>query len=99
MSWTRYLLHDYFTAREFNRLDDDRRRRAWADRRARVRTNDRIAELEGDLASLAQLSRALVEACLSKGVVTREELAALADKLDELDGVKDGRLDPKRAQA
>ena len=56
MSWTRYLLHDFWTAREFNKIDDERRARRKSSRRQRhqhaserAALSNRIAELEQDL--------------------------------------------------
>jgi hypothetical protein len=99
MSWTRYLLHDFWTAREFNRIDDQRRSGRRAERRAARRhtaevraLEARVEELEGDLAEAALLLRTLSDLCVQKGLVSAEEVMARAEYLDGLDGVVDGRL-------
>lgn len=94
MSWTRYLFHDFLTAREFNRMDEaaERRRRIGSAERTDIRRQ--CDDLEDDLGRMALLVHALTEACIRKGTVTREEIAAVAAEVDLLDGVQDGRLDP-----
>lgn len=99
MSWTRYLLHDFWTAREFNRIDDDERRRGRAERAARRRQEaeltamaQRVAELEQDLGEATLLLRALAELCVEKGLVAPADLSAKVAALDALDGTVDGRL-------
>lgn len=101
MSWTRYLLHDFWTAREFERLDVERRHRRQASRRAARRRVEqaraleaRVAELEENLAEATLLLRTLSDLCVQKGVVTAAEMAAHAEHLDALDGMIDGRLGP-----
>jgi hypothetical protein len=54
---------------------------------------DRVKELESDLGRVALLTRALIDACLKKGLVTQVELAELMRKADASDGTEDGRLD------
>ncbi len=94
MSWTRYLFHDYFTARSLNQLDAtaERRRRQASSQRIDIRS--RCSELEDDVGRLALLVHALAEACVRKGVLWREEIAAMVTEVDLLDGVADGKLDP-----
>jgi len=55
---------------------------------------ERLEQLEDDLARTHLLIHALVEACLSKGVLTREQISEACARLDLLDGVADGKLDP-----
>lgn len=96
MTWSRYFTHDFWTAREFDRVDAEIRRRGRADRRTRMELRERVKELEDDLGHVALLTRALVDACLAKGLLTHDEVAALVMKLDAADGTVDGRLDVKR---
>ena len=93
MSWTRYLLHDFWTAAELNRMDHraSQMRRIASASRADLR--QRIDELEDDLGRVALLTHALAEACVQSGVLRREQISAMAEKLDLADGVADGRLD------
>jgi hypothetical protein len=53
----------------------------------------RVKQLEEDLGRVALLTRALMDACLSKGVLSQVELAQTMRKLDASDGTEDGRLD------
>ncbi len=99
MSWTRYLLHDFWTAREFNRIDNERRT-ANRVRRRRVRLDGqriqeqsaRIEQLEDDLGEAMLVVRTLADLCIRKGLISEAEFAAHAEHLDGLDGVVDGKL-------
>ncbi len=95
MSWTRYLCHDFFTAQELNRMEDRVRQMRSSSARSDTNLRNRIDELEDDIGRLSLLTHALAEACVRKGVFNREEIAAVADELDLLDGRADGRLDPE----
>ena len=57
-------------------------------------TADRAAQLEDDLARAVLMIHTLVEACVRKGVFTREEIAQVSAQIDLLDGTADGQLDP-----
>ena len=99
MSWTRYLLHDFWTAREFNKMDEERRARRKSTRRLRQthiaqkqELSNRIDELEQDLGEAVLLLRTMSELCVQKGIVSAEEMMAKAEELDALDGVIDGRM-------
>lgn len=99
MSWTRYLLHDFWTAREFNKMDDERRSRRKSTQRTRQRhvsetkvLESRVDELEQDLGEAVLLLRSMSDLCVQKGVISAEEMMAKAEELDALDGVVDGRM-------
>ena len=94
MSLSRYFLHDFFTAREFNQLEQRERRRRDQQRRWRRADHQRIQVLEDQLARVAMLARGLADACLAKGVLTKQELAHFLLEADLADGVEDGGLDP-----
>lgn len=55
----------------------------------------RVADLESDLGRVALLARALMDACVKKGVVSQLDIAQMLRAIDASDGVEDGRLDPK----
>jgi hypothetical protein len=61
---------------------------------SRAKLLDRVDELEDDLCRMSLLVHALTEACIKKGVLTREEISAMAQQVDLLDGQADGKLDP-----
>lgn len=99
MSWTRYLLHDFWTARALNEMDDERQRSKRAARQRSMRRSKeikeqsaRIDELEQDLAETTLLLRALADLSVSKGLITADEISERALELDKLDGVVDGRM-------
>ena len=55
----------------------------------------RVADLEADLGRVALLARALMDACIKKGVLSQLDIAQMLWAIDASDGVEDGRLDPK----
>jgi hypothetical protein len=57
-------------------------------------TVDRTERLEEDLARAVLMIHTLVEACVRKGMFTREEIARVSAEIDLFDGTADGRLDP-----
>ena len=104
MSWTRYLIHDFWTAREFNRRDAERRSSSRSTRRRLRRAAqreaehaERIEQLEQDLGEVALLTRTLADLCIQKGLLTADEVAAMAERLDAADGTIDGRITPPDA--
>lgn len=96
MSSFNYWFGNFWTAREFGRMDVQMRRRARTARKGRVQIRKQVDELEEDLGRIALLCRALAEVCIKKGVLTHNELAAMIGEVDLADGVQDGRLDPKK---
>lgn len=99
MSWTNYLLYDFWTARKFNELDAERAQRRRSERRRRrergaerAAIEQRLEELERSLEESALLLRSLADLCLEKGVLSPDDLAARAHELDGLDGRIDGRM-------
>ncbi len=99
MTWSRFLLHDFWTAREFNRLEADLRQRdRISRRRSRTQREElatmtaRIDQLEQDLGEATLLVRSLAELCIANGVLSTAELSAKAEALDALDGKLDGRI-------
>lgn len=97
MSLGRYFLHDFFTARELNAIEDRESRRNRRERQQRRSDRQRVEDLESELARVTMLARALAQACLARGVLTREELSAALVAADLADGVQDGGLDPEVA--
>lgn len=95
MSWTRYLLHDFWTARALNELEEkltSSRRNARRQVLAKAALSDRVRELEQDLEETVLLARALADVCMAKGLLDAKELGARIEHLDGLDGVVDGRI-------
>jgi len=97
MGLSRYFLHDFFTARELNQLEERERLRRRSEHRRRLADRQRIEELERGIARVAMLARGLADACLAKGVLAREELSRFLLEADLADGVEDDGLDPSVA--
>jgi hypothetical protein len=53
----------------------------------------RLAALEKDMGFIALILGSILQRLDQKGIVTRDEIKQEMSALDELDGVKDGRLD------
>ena len=64
-------------------------------KKRRIAARKRMEELEKGLGVVTLLAHSLAEACLRKGVLTQNEIAAVVNELDMADGVTDGRLDPE----
>ena len=62
-----------------------------------VKQQDRVAELEAELARVSLLTFALADVCLAKGLLTQAELKERLGQLDLSDGATDGRLAPGHA--
>ncbi|MHC4940842.1 MAG: hypothetical protein ACYTHK_18015 [Planctomycetota bacterium] len=94
MSLTRYFLHDFWTAAEFNEIEQKTNARQRVERKARRRATAERAELEEDAGFLALTLMGLIRSLVAKGVISREELLREMRALDAADGEVDGRMDP-----
>lgn len=92
MNWTRYFFHDFFTAAEFNRMEDRLRQQRRHDSRSRSDLRLRVDELEDEVARLSLIAHALAEACVQSGALTREQMREATHRLDAADGMLDGQL-------
>ena len=88
MSWTTRSLCGQET------FDECIERLRNADTVGEVPAADRMDLLEDDLARALLVIHTLTEACIQRGVFTREELNQMAAQVDLWDGVADGKLDP-----
>jgi uncharacterized protein YceH (UPF0502 family) len=61
--------------------------------RERTRLSTRVAE---DLGALGLVLMGLVGLLVEKGILTRDELLAQLRRVDELDGVADGKVTPEQ---
>ena len=84
-AWERYKLLD---------MHDDLKKAQREASYARARATDTVETLQENLSRALLLVHSLTEALVRKGLVTREEIAAVADQLDMLDGRADGKLAP-----
>lgn len=87
-TWARYKLLDIHDDVKLNRMS----RIEASDERARM--TESLETLQENLARALLLVHSLTEALVRKGLVTREEIAAVAAQLDMLDGQADGKLSP-----
>jgi hypothetical protein len=74
--------------------DRIRRRAHLASVRARLRLQQRVEQLEDDLARVGLVTLALAKLCVEKGVLSPDELNAKMSEVDLADGVEDGRASP-----
>ena len=84
-AWERYKLLD---------IHDDLKQSQREAAHAKARATDSIEILEENLSRALLLVHSLTHALVRKGLVTREEIAAVAAQLDMLDGQADGKLAP-----
>ncbi|REJ93184.1 MAG: hypothetical protein DWQ35_10930 [Planctomycetota bacterium] len=85
----------YFAARHRESMERKLRRMR---RQANNSTNelvDRVEQLEDDFGRALLLLITLADLCVQKGVLTRKEIADMAEQLDLSDGTADGKLDPE----
>lgn len=94
MSWFTNALRSHLGGAECESFDECLRRLREGSGAVVPPTAERVAQLEEDLARAVLLIHTLVEACVRKGVFTREEIARAAAEIDLFDGVADGKLDP-----
>lgn len=84
-AWERYKLLD---------MHDDLKQSQREASHARARATETAETLQENLSRALLLVHSLTEALVRKGLVTREEIAAVATQLDMLDGQADGKLAP-----
>ena len=84
-AWERYKLLD---------MHDDLKQSQREASHARARATESVETLQENLSRALLLVHSLTEALVRKGLVTREEIAAVASQLDMLDGKADGMLAP-----
>ena len=84
-AWERYKLLDIL---------DDLKQSQREPAHAKAHATDSIEILEENLSRALLLVHSLTGALVRKGLVTREEIAAVAAQLDMLDGQADGKLAP-----
>jgi hypothetical protein len=96
MSMMRYLMHDFFTASEFDRLDHTISQQRFAASRLTHKMRNRMQELESEVDRLTLLTHALMNVCLQKKLMTAEEIKAMVREVDLSDGVEDGKIAPRR---
>jgi hypothetical protein len=94
MSWSRYLNNDWWQTEQIEAMN--RRIRSAQSSRAAgdARLEDDIEQLSNDLGRALLLLHSLVETCVRKGVLTRDEIREAAREIDLADGVADGKVDP-----
>jgi hypothetical protein len=100
-----HLFRDYWVDRRIRDVHDSVLRSRRVDARARQELRQHatdlskyVEDLEEDVGRLSLLLRVLLDACIKKGVVTHDEFSRMIGEIDMLDGVQDGRLDPKKAR-
>ena len=94
MSWAGNWINRTFTHQQRETIDQRLERYRREAQQINLDRLDQQDELEEGVARALLLLHALTESCLRRGVFTHDELAAVIDEVDLLDGVADGKLDP-----
>ena len=94
MGWLTHSIKKYLTEGQYESYEQCVARLRQNNSPHADTTADRAAQLEEDLARAVLMIHTLVEACVRKGVFTREEMARVSAEIDLLDGTADGQLDP-----
>jgi hypothetical protein len=92
MGWESFI----FDNELLQRVDIERTRRAmqaqtFVNAKARGRMRRNVEALEEDLGMLALACRTMMRLLIEKGVLTRDEIAAVMKAIDGQDGAVDGR--------
>lgn len=66
-------------------------------RRTRIRDNERIRDLENDVAVLAMMVRAMMDLLAEKQLLKPAEFQSCLKRTDLMDGIEDGKLKPRVA--
>ncbi len=93
MSLFDFFFPEQAQASHLRKLTEQNRAAARTSRGASSETRSKIESLENDVGYLALILGSILETLDSKGVVTRADVQASFAALDEIDGVKDGKLD------
>jgi|SRR5690606_10289105 len=94
MNWKHFLQNDWWQSRQIVELNEKLREARLEQVAEEAALGDEIAQLENDLGRALLLLHSLIETCVRKGVLTREEISAVARQIDLSDGVADGQLHP-----
>ena len=93
MSFFDFFFPEQAQAAHLRNLVNAQRSKGRRESRAAGAANRRLDELEENLGFVSLVLAALLQTVDEKGVLTREEVRAALEELDEMDGVRDGRLD------
>ena len=93
MSLFDFFFPEQAQASHLRSLANSQRYRRRKKAREQGATDRRLETLEGDVGYLALVLGALLQKADEKGVLERDEVRAAVMELDDIDGVKDGRLD------
>jgi hypothetical protein len=94
MSWSRYLNNDWWQTEQIESVNRKLRQAQNTRVAADARLGDDLEQLSNDLGRALLLLHSLVETCVRKGVLSRDEIREVARELDLSDGVADGKVDP-----
>ena len=89
MDWSELLLNDY--SRDVEQVNKRLRSEIGLRNASSLRMRERFEALEEENCRLALMLRAVMELCVRKGVMTREEIGQTIEEVDLWDGVQDGR--------
>lgn len=95
MDWSKHFMHDYWQTSQIDKLNSAVDLLVKRERNTHSKTPERVEALEEELARAVLVIHTLLEVCTRKGVFSKEEFQQVVDEMDFLDGVMDGKLDPK----
>ncbi|MHC4829084.1 MAG: hypothetical protein ACYTFT_01810 [Planctomycetota bacterium] len=94
MSLLDWFNPEYSQARSLRQLSKGLLAQGARSRLSQKRSKRSLSDLTDDIGFVTMCLASLVDSLVEKGVITKEELVAHMKKVDGLDGVRDGKLDP-----
>ncbi|MDA7977463.1 MAG: hypothetical protein MPJ50_01680 [Pirellulales bacterium] len=95
MDWSKHFMHDYWQTSQIDKLNTAVNALVQQERNTHSKTAERVDALEEELARAVLVIHTLLEVCVRKGVFSKEEFRSVVDEMDFLDGIMDGKLDPR----
>lgn len=95
MDWSKHFMHDYWQTSQIDKLNSAVETLVQRERNTHTKTAERVDALEEELARAVLVIHTLLEVCIRKQVFSTEEFRQIVDEMDFLDGIMDGKLDPR----
>ncbi len=95
MDWSKHFMHDYWQTSQIDKLNAAVDTLVKRERHTHSKTAERVDALEEELARAVLVIHTLLEVCVRKEVFSKEEFRQVVDEMDFLDGIMDGKLDPR----
>lgn len=95
MDWSKHFMHDYWQTSQIDKLNAAVESLVTRERTTHTQTAERVEALEEELARAVLVIHTLLEVCVRKGVFSKADFQQVVDEIDFLDGMIDGKLDPR----